>query len=237
MINKCNFCDQIENKVFSYLCMDCNNNTNYCEFCNPVMERIFARQFFHCVFCNQNKQIKTINILNNNLNNQSIINDFTENSNYSIDENTKNFANKKITSKNRCKLNFQFENKNPIGKKLQFLENFANHLNKNLQPLKNLNESVSNPTANENSLNSNFGGVSHINPNVSFRNQNFFNNSTQHLNENSPDLCGNSNNISNTFNSLLNAFSPIKDKDPLQQRFYGSARSQSNYNNELFNLI
>lgn len=224
MINKCNFCDKIHNKVFAYLCVECNNNTNYCEICNPVMERIFSRQFFHCVFCDQIKQIKTINILNNKLNNESLINDNSTNKTFlsAIGNKSNNkLSNNDHNDKN--KLFLHFGSKNPIDKKLEFLENLAEHLNKNLQISKSLNESHMNPFKFDNSIHSNFGGLSLINPN-STKNNNIYNSTL--LNEASPHKGAQSYNVSNTFNSLLNAFSPIKNKEASQFRFINSAVSQ-----------
>lgn len=222
MINKCNFCDKIENTVYSYLCVECNNNTNYCETCNPVMERIFSRQFFHCVFCNQKKQIKTINFLNNILNADSIINDNSENRIYNSINKSSSYS--KITNLDKNKLILNFESKNPIDKKLEFFENLANHLNTNFQSHKMINESLINQALLNDTTNTNFGGISHINANTS-KNQKLINSTL--LNETSPNLGVHSNNTSNTFNSLLNAFSPIKNKEPSQQRLYGSAVSLS----------
>jgi len=184
------------------------------------MEQIFSRQFFHCLICNQKKQIKTINILiNNRLSNQNIISDkTTENSNYS-----------NSSHKNRSRGNFAFESNNPIDKKFEFLENFANHLNRNLHANKIGSESIinnQNSAAFDNSINTNFEGISQINPNSSNKIPNLYNSTL--VNETSPYLGVSSNNVSKTVNCLLNAFSPIKNKDPTQQRLFCSAMSQSN---------
>ncbi len=218
----CDSCKNKANKIFSYLCESCNNNTGYCEECNHKLEIELNRKTFICLFCNEYKRIKTINVLQNtkddiNINNKNLnLDDYYE----------KNLFNKPINN---------FKKISPLKKKFEILENLSNlFIQKNSYTQKQIDESIIIQNIFEKTFNLSKGGISNLS--INDKNENDLTskvsqkrsiiNSTL-FNDSSHNFINNPNHGSSGWNTLLNAFSPIKNHKYDQKKIIESASIKS----------